>query len=98
MCLSLGGDDGITNMLKPIVPPTDLAKKYRTALIVLGFIHLALAIAYIFCNVTAGIYELIVVAVLFCSIASVNFCCLTMYMIYISMNFFTFFSQLGLVI
>ncbi len=98
MCLSLGDNDGITNMLKPIVPPTDLAKRYRTALIVLGFIHLALAIAYIFCNVTAGVYELVVVAVLFCSIASVNFCCLTMYMIYISMNFFTFFSQIGLVI
>jgi len=43
-----------------------------------------------------GIYELIDVAILFCALAQCNFCCLILYIVYITMNFFTFFSMLGL--
>ena len=65
---------------------------------VMGFIHLALAIMYCFVNPMQGIYEIVIVSILFCSIASVNFCCLTMYMIYIAMNVFTYISYIGLAI
>ena len=85
-------------MCEPIVPPTEKAKMFRIMLMILGIIHLVLAIMYCFCNTQSGIYELVIVSILFCSIASVNFCCLMMYMIYISMNFFTFLSTIGLVI
>ncbi len=83
-------------MCEPVCPPTEVAKKYRVVLMVMGFIHLALAIMYCFVSTMQGIYELVIVSILFCSIASVNFCCLTMYMIYIAMNIFTFISFLGL--
>ena len=85
-------------MCEPVCPPTEAAKKYRVVLMVMGFIHLALAIMYCFVSTMQGIYELVVVSILFCSVASVNFCCLTMYMIYIVMNIFTFISFLGLAI
>ena len=85
-------------MLKPKVDPTSTAKKYRIALLVMAFIHLALAIMYCFMDLMSGIYEFVVVAILFCSIASCNFCCLMMYMIYILVNLFTFISYIGLAI
>jgi antibiotic biosynthesis monooxygenase (ABM) superfamily enzyme len=83
-------------MCEPVCPPTEAAKKYRIALIVLAFLHLTLAIIYCFFAPQQGIYELIIVSILFCSVASVNFCCLTMYMIYIVLNLFTYVSILGL--
>ena len=95
MCLNLGDCE---QMLKPVVPPTETAKKWRIVLTVMAIIHLCLAICYCFANTQSGIFEIIIVSILCCSIASVNFCCLTMYMIYIPLNFFTFFSYIGLVI
>ena len=92
MCLSLGGGG---NQFQPIVPPTPKALEYRTILMICGFVHLALAIMYCFCNAVAGIYELIDVAILFCSIAQMNFCCLTIYMVYITINFFSFVNIIG---
>ena len=89
MCLSLGGGQDGQKMCQPIVEPTPKARMWRGILTAFGFVHLALAIMYLFSSMMAGLYEVIIVAVLFCSIASVNFCCLTMYMIYITMNFFT---------
>ena len=97
MCLSLGGGDQ-QSMCQPIVEPTPKAKMWQGILTAFGFVHLGLAIMYLFSNMMAGVYEVITVAVLFCSIASVNFCCLTLYMIYITMNFFTSISLIGLTI
>ena len=85
-------------MCEPVVPPTEKAKTWRVVLTIMGFIHLALAIMYCFVAFMPGIYELVIVSILFCSIASVNFCCLTLYMIYIAMNIFTSVSMLGLAI
>jgi hypothetical protein len=92
MCLSLGGGG---QQCEPIVPPTDKARQQRTVLMVCGFVHLALAIMLCFCNVMSGIYELIDVAILFCSLAQMNFCCLTFYMVYITINFFSFVNIIG---
>lgn len=82
MCLNLGGGQ---NMLKPVVPPTDKAKQWRTYLLICGIINFALAFMLCFVNVLSGIYEMINVSILFCSISSVNYCCLSLYMIYITM-------------
>lgn len=92
MCLSLGGG---AQQCEPIVPPTEKAKKQRTILMVCGFVQLALAIMLCFCNVMSGIYELMDVAILFCSLAQMNFCCLTFYMVYITINFFSFVNIIG---
>lgn len=95
MCLSLGGG---AKQCEPIVPPTEKAKTQRTILMVCGFVQLALGIMLCFCNVMSGIYELIDVAILFCSLAQMNFCCLTFYMVYITINFFSFVNIIGLCI
>ena len=63
---------------------------------VCGFIHLALAIMLCFLVPMSGIYELIDVSILFCALAQCNFCCLIMYIVTISINFFTYFSVIGL--
>ena len=65
---------------------------------ILGFVHLALAIMLCFIVVMQGIYELIDVGILFCALAQMNFCCLIMYIISITINFFVIFNQLGLAI
>ena len=80
----------------PVVPPTEKAKKHRIQLMVCGFIHLALAIMLCFIIPMSGIYELIDVSILFCALAQCNFCCLIMYIVTISINFFTYFSAIGL--
>ena len=95
MCLTLGGGGP---KCEPMVPPTDEAKRQRTILMVCGFIHLTLSIMLCFVNFMSGIYELIDVAILFCSLAQMNFCCLTFYMVYITINFFTYVNIIGLVI
>ena len=53
---------------------------------------------YCFVNVMSGIYEIITVSFLFCSIASVNYCCLAFYMIYITMNWLSNVCSVGLII
>ena len=93
MCLTLGGGQ---NMCEPVCPPTPAGKKHRTILMVMGFIHLALAIMLCFIMLMQGIYELIDVAILFCALAQMNFCCLIIYIINISINFFVILNQLGL--
>ena len=60
-----------------------------------GFVHLLLAIMYIFVNMRNGIYELVLVGILFCSISSVNYCCLMMYIVYVAINTFTLVSMVG---
>ena len=65
-------------------------------LTVLAFTHLVLAILYCFFAPMPGAYEVITVSILFCSIASVNYCCLTFYMIYVAMNIFNTVCVLGL--
>ena len=80
-------------MCKPVVdPPTDAAKKHRSILMILGFVHMALAIMLCFIVVMQGIYELIDVAILFCALAQMNFCCLIIYIINITINFFVIFN------
>ena len=83
-------------MCEPQVPPTEEGKRHRSILMVLGFVHLALSIMLCFIIMMQGIYELIDVAILFCALAQMNFCCLIIYIINISINFFVLFNQLGL--
>jgi len=93
MCLTLGGGQ---NMCEPVVPPTEKGKQHRSILMILGFVHMALAIMLCFIMMMQGIYELIDVAILFCALAQMNFCCLIIYIINITINFFVIFNQLGL--
>ena len=95
MCLTLGGGQ---NMCEPVVPPTEKGKQQRACLMILGFIHMALAIMLCFIIPMQGIYELIDVAILFCALAQMNFCCLIIYIINITINFFVIFNQLGLAV
>ena len=93
MCLTLGGG---ANMCEPVVPPTDKGKEHRNRLMVIGFIHLSLAILYCFILPMQGLYEIIDVMILFCALAQMNYCCLIIYLINITINFFVSFNQLGL--
>lgn len=68
---------------------------WRGILIGCGFVHLLLSIMYIFVNLQNGVYELVLVGILFCSISSVNYCCLMMYIVYIAINTFTLLSLVG---
>ena len=95
MCLTLGGGQ---SMCEPVVPPTDKGKQHRALLMILGFVHMALAIMLCFIIPMQGIYELIDVAILFCALAQMNFCCLIIYIINITINFFVIFNQLGLAV
>ena len=95
MCLTLGGGQ---NMCEPVVPPTEKGKQHRSVLMILGFVHMALAIMLCFIMTMQGIYELIDVAILFCALAQMNFCCLIIYIINITINFFVIFNQLGLAV
>ena len=85
-------------MCEPVVPPTPAGKQQRGILMVLGFVHMALAILMCFIQPMQGIYELIDVAILFCALAQMNFCCLIIYIINITINFFVIFNQLGLAV
>ena len=89
MCLTLGGGQ---NMCEPVVPPTEKGKQHRSILMILGFVHMALAIMLCFIMMMQGIYELIDVAILFCALAQMNFCCLIIYIINITINFFVIFN------
>jgi len=60
---------GGANMCEPVVPPTDKGKEHRNKLMILGFIHLALAILYCFIIPMQGLYEIIDVLILFCALA-----------------------------
>lgn len=95
MCLNLGGGQ---QMLQPVAPPTEKAKSYRNILIVLAICNFALAFMYCFVSIMSGIYEMITVAILACSISSMNYCCLAMYMIYITLNWITNVCNIGLII
>ena len=81
MCLTLGGGN---NMCEPVVPPSAEGKKHRGILMICGFVHLALAIMYCFISIMSGIYMLIDVAILFCALAQMNYCCLIIYIIQIT--------------
>ena len=85
-------------MCEPVVPPTPEGKKHRSILMICGFVHLALAIMYCFISLMSGIYMLIDVAILFCALAQMNFCCLIIYIIQITVQFFIVFNQLGLAV
>ena len=64
----------------------------------IGFVHLTLCVMLMFVDSMLGIYELIDVAILFCALAQMNYCCLIIYILNISINFFRYFNQLGLLI
>ena len=91
----LGGGD-YSQMCEPQVPPTAKGKQHRTYLMIVGFVHLSLAIMYCFIMPMNGIYEIIDVMILFCALAQMNYCCLIIYQINIAINFFVSFNQLGL--
>ena len=83
-------------MCEPVVPPTPEGKMHKTRLMVVGFVHLVLAILLCFIMITNGLFELIDVAILFCALAQMNYCCLIIYLINISINWFILFNQIGL--
>ena len=83
-------------MCEPVCPPTEKGKEHQKKLMIIGFIHLALAICYCFVLPMNGIYEIIDVMILFCALAQMNYCCLIIYLINITINFFICFNQLGL--
>ncbi len=85
-------------MLKPVVPPTQEAKNLQKILVVVAIVNFILAFMLCFVNALSGIYEMITVSFLACSIASVNFCCLALYMIYITMNWINYVCTVGLLI
>merc|ERR1712226_294270 len=85
MCLMMGGG---AQMCEPVVPPTAKGKEHQVKLMILGFIHLALAIAYCFILPMQGLYVIIDVLILFCALAQMNYCCLIIYLINITINFF----------
>ena len=91
--MTLGGGQSMCEYREA---PNPKAKSYRTCLMVCGFVHMALAILMCFIAPMQGIYELIDVAILFCALAQLNYCCLIIYIINISINFFVLFNQLGL--
>ena len=62
----------------------------------IGFIHLSLAILLCFISFEMGLYELISVAILFCSLARMDFCCLIIYLIQITVDFFVRGNFVGL--
>ena len=95
MCLTLGGGN---NMCEPVAPATEKGRQHRSILMICGFVHLALSIMLCFIALMQGIYELIDVAILFCALAQMNYCCLIIYIINISINFFITFNQLGLAV
>jgi hypothetical protein len=63
---------------------------------ILGFVHCALAVMLMFLVPMKGIYELIDVAILFCALARLDFCCLILYILNITIAFFQYFNMLGL--
>merc|ERR1712038_244724 len=67
---------------------------------VVAVVHLILAIALIFIMPIPmmGVYELIDVLILFCALARMDFCCIIIYLINITLNFFTWLNQLGLLV
>ena len=85
-------------MCEPVVPPTPEGKQHKTKLMIIGFIHMCLAILLCFIMVETGLFELINVAILFCALAQMNYCCLIIYVINISINFFILFNQIGLLV
>ena len=86
-------------MCKPVVEnPPPKAHFWRFVLLVCFFIHLILAIVYLFVSLMNGIFELVIVAILGCATSSMNFCCLTMYMLYMALNSFVFMGYLGLAV
>lgn len=95
MCLSMGGG---AQMCEPIVPPNDASKKWRMILLGCASMQGILAMMLMWVNIWSGCYEFIDVAILCCSLAQMNYCCLTMYMVYICMNLFPYLSTIGLCI
>jgi hypothetical protein len=63
-----------------------------------ALVNLALGFMLCFVNVMSGIYEILLVMILFCSISSINYCCLAFYMIYITMGWVNNVCIVGLVI
>ena len=87
MCLMLGGGNP-SSYCEPVCPPTQKGKYHRNLLMILGFVHLSLAIMYCFVDIMGGLYELIDVMILFCALAQMNYCCLLIYLINIDINLF----------
>ena len=74
--------------MQPYFEPNEQSKKWRTIMGILGFIHCALAVMLMFLIPMKGIYELIDVAILFCAIARLDFCCLILYILNVTVSFF----------
>ena len=84
--------------MQPVVPPTPAGKKHRTRLYVLCGIHLLLSIVMMFINFIGGLFEIMLVLILYCSASQMHFCQLMMYMIFCMNNFLVVFCGIGLVV
>ena len=85
-------------MCEPMVPPNEKSNFWRKVLMGLAIIQLCLAIMLCFVDMYSGMYELIDVMILCCALARIDYCCLTMYIVYISLNMFPYISMIGLCI
>jgi hypothetical protein len=69
--------------MQPIVPPTPAGIKHRTRLYILCGIHAILTIILMFISFTLGIYDLMLVLILYCAAAQMHFCQLLMYIVFL---------------
>ena len=53
-------------------------------------------VAQCFVSPSAGINSAILLLIMLCALSSMNYCCLAMYMIYITFNFFQLLCMIGL--
>jgi hypothetical protein len=67
-------------------------------LLFLAIFNAALVFVQCFADLTSGLYNMILVMILFCTVSNMNFCCLAMYMVYITLNWLQLVCQVGLII
>ena len=95
MCIHLGNG---ANLLKPVVPPTDEAVKHRNRLAVCLVCQFILSIMTMVSDPYTGIYSFFLVVMLACGMIQMNYCCVSFYMLYITMSWVYNISNIGLAI
>ena len=93
MCLSMGD-------CQPMVPPNKEAVKWQYIMGFCGIFHLILCIMMMCApggNPMDGMMEGIYVIVLVCAIVRADYCCLLMYIINVTIQFFTTMDMVGLI-
>ena len=84
--------------MKPYFYPDEKSAFWRRVLIGCGIVHFILAIMMMFISPTKGMYEMIDIAILACSLARLDFCCLILYILNCTVQFFQNFNMIGLAV